>query len=203
MKITKIAQQEKLKSRYSIFVDEKYAFSLSESAVLEQQIHVGLEITKEQLHAFKEASQLDKAYNLTLAYVARRPRSEWELRDYFKRKSYEPEVGDQILERLQNFGYVNDESFARSWVENRRILKPVSKRRLTQELKQKRVSDEVVRKILDEDEISDRDTLRQLVERKRKQTKYQDNTKLMQYLARQGYGYDDIKSVLNAEDTDY
>jgi SOS response regulatory protein OraA/RecX len=35
-----------------------------------------------------------------------------------------------------------------------------------------------------------------VIERKRRQTKYQDDTKLMQYLARQGFGYDDIKSAL-------
>lgn len=137
-----------------------------------------------------------------LAYVARRPRSEWELRDYFRRKEIDEESGEQILERLRNFGYVNDEAFARSWAENRRLLKPMSKRRLTQELRQKHVPDDIARQILSEDETSDLDTLRQLVERKRKQSRYQDDSKLMQYLARQGYGYNDIKSALRA-DEDY
>jgi regulatory protein len=202
MKITAIKQQVKRQGRYSIFVDDKYAFSLSENALLDQKITIGLEIGQAELTAFKDASKFDKAYNLVLAYVARRPRSEWELRDYFRRKEIDEDAGDQIMTRLKDYGYVNDLSFARSWVENRRLLKPVSKRRLMLELRQKHVGDEIARQVLAEDETSDRDTLSQLVERKRKQTRYQDDQKLMQYLVRQGYSYDDVKSVMRSDTED-
>ena len=203
MKITDIKPQLKLQGRYSVYVDDKYAFSLSENALLEQtRIRIGQEVTKDELAGFKEVSALDKAYNLTLAYVARRMRSEGELRDYFRRKKIDEDSSDSILVRLRGFGYVNDAKFAQSWVENRRLLKPVSKRRLILELRQKSVADDIVRQVLEADETSDRDTLRQLVDRKRKQTRYQDATKLMQYLARQGFGYDDIKRVLAGESDD-
>lgn len=202
MKITGIKQQVKRQARYSIFVDEKYAFSLSENALLAQGIRIGLEVTKEELEAFKDASKFDKAYNLTLSYVARRMRSEWELLDYFRRKEIDEEAGEQILARLRDYGYVDDLAFARGWVENRRLLKPVSKRRLILELRQKHIADDIARQVLEEDETSDRDTLRQLVERKRKQTRYADDQKLMQYLVRQGYSYNDVKTVLNATDED-
>lgn len=202
MKITDIKQQVKRQGRYSVFVDEKYTFSLSESALLEQKIHIGQEVSPAELQAFKDASRLDKAYGLTLAYVARRQRSEWELRDYFRRKEIDEDASEQIMGRLKNFGYVDDLKFARSWVENRRLLKPVSRRRLMGELRQKHIADDVVRQVLEEDEITDRDTLMDLVARKRKQTRYQDDQKLMQYLGRQGYNYDDIKSVLRAEPED-
>ena len=199
MKITAIKQQVKRQGRFSIFVDEKYAFSLSESALLQQDVRIGREVTPEELQAYKEAAQFDKAYNLVLAYIARRSRSEWELRDYFRRKDIDEEAGELILGRLKDFGYVNDENFARSWVENRRLLKPMSKRRLRLELKQKHVSEDIIARVLEADETSDRETLKQLVEKKRKQTRYQDDTKLMQYLVRQGYSYDDVKSVMRGD----
>lgn len=202
MKITAIQAQVKRAARYSIFVDEKYAFSLSESALLDQKIVVGQEISSGQLQVFKDVSKFDKAYNLVLAYVARRPRSEWELQDYFRRKDIDEEAGGQILARLKDFGYVDDRAFARSWVESRRLLKPISRRRLMLELRQKHVADDIIRSVLEEDETTDRDTLRELIVRKRKQTRYQDDQKLMQYLARQGYSYDDIKNALMAVDGD-
>ncbi len=199
MKITAIKQQLKLQNRYSIYVDEKYSFSLSEGALLDQKIYSGQEVSAAELEAFKDTSKLDKAYGLTLAYVARRLRSEWELRDYFRRKEVDEDAGEQILERLRGFDYVSDLNFARSWVDNRRAIKSVSRRRLTQELHQKHVPDDVVRQVLEADETTDIDTLRQLVEKKRRQTRYQDPMKLMQYLARQGYKYDDIKQALAAD----
>ena len=129
-------------------------------------------------------------------------RSRHELADYFRRKGYEEEVGKQILEKLQRFGLVDDEKFARSWVENRRLLKPISKRKLTQELRQKRIADDVVDIVLMEDETDELATLKELVEKRRRQTKYQDDMKLMQYLAGQGFNYGDIKQALQQEEDD-
>jgi regulatory protein len=197
MKITAIKQQERLKGRYSVFVDEKYAFSLGGDALLDEKLYSGQEIDETELKSYKKLSADDKAYGLALAYVVRRLRSEGELRDYFRRKGYDAELGEQILEKLRTYSFVDDEKFAKAWANDRRLLKSVSKRRLQQELRAKRVSDEIIQTVLMEDESDDKSVLRELVERKRRQTKYQDNLKLMQYLARQGFGYDDIKIVLN------
>ena len=100
---------------------------------------------------------------------------------------------------MRGLSLLDDASFARSWVANRRLLKSVSKRRLMQELKQKHIADDIIRAVLEDDEADDRTELRELVAKKR--ARYPDNQKLMQYLARQGFGFDDIKSVL-AEETD-
>lgn len=129
--------------------------------------------------------------------VARRPRSRWELEEYLRRKDSPDPLSQQILNKLSENGYVDDLAFARLWVENRRLLRPTSRRRLIQELRQKRVSQEVIDQVLTEDMTDERQELRLLVEKKRRQTKYQDDLKLMQFLARQGFSYGDIKEVLN------
>lgn len=196
MQITQIKQQERLKSRYSIYVDGKYAFSLSADTLLDQKLHAGMELDEAALKVYKKLSADDKAYGLALAYVARRMRSEWELRDYFRRKGYDPDLGETILQKLRALRLVDDMAFAEAWVRNRRLLKSVSKRRLQQELQQKHVALEVVETVLAQDETSEVGVLQELVRKKRRQTKYQDNTKLMQYLARQGFGYSDITHVL-------
>ena len=199
MTITAIKQQVKRHDRYSVFVDGAYAFSLSEGGLIESKLASGQEISPAQLAELKQAAGLDKAYGNALRYVAMRPRSEWELRDYFRRKQIDDSAGSQIIDRLRGLSLLDDASFARSWVANRRLLKSVSKRRLMQELKQKHIADDIIRAVLEDDEADDRTELRELVAKKR--ARYPDNQKLMQYLARQGFGFDDIKSVL-AEETD-
>ncbi|HVS58651.1 MAG TPA: RecX family transcriptional regulator [Candidatus Saccharimonadales bacterium] len=200
MKVSKIAQQLKRPDRYSIFVDGKYSFSLSESALFESKLASGQELSKEQVTQFKKLSADDKVYNQALRYAAMRQRSTWEMESYLQRKKAAPPLQKSILSKLSNIGLLNDEEFTRVWVANRRLLKPTSLRRLKQELRAKRVSDEIIGQVLEEDETDELDTLRELVDKKRKQVKYHDNQKLMQYLARQGFNYDDIKSVLNEED---
>jgi regulatory protein len=200
MKITAIKQQVKRQDRYSIFVDDKYAFSLSEGGLIESHLVRGQELENGQLSDLKRTAGLDKAYGNALRYVAMRPRSEWELQQYFRRKQIDDEAASQIIERLRGLDLLNDLAFARSWVANRRLLKNTSKRRLILELKQKRVADDTIRQVLDEDQTDERTQLRALIEKKR--SRYPDDQKLMQYLARQGFGFDDIKSALSASEED-
>lgn len=194
MKITAIKQQQKRADRYSVFVDDKYAFSLSESGLIDARLASGQELTGAELAELKKAAGLDKAYGLALRYVAIRPRSEGELHDYFRRKQIDKVMAEQIIQRLRDLRLVDDTAFARAWVANRRLLKSVSKRRLRLELRQKRVSSDTIDQVLQDDEGDDKQALRELIEKKR--PRYPDRQKLMQYLARQGFNYDDIKSAL-------
>lgn len=196
VKITNIKQQVKRPDRYSIYVDGKFAFGLSEAALLESRLVGGQEIDAAQLAALKKDAAADKAYGNALRYVAMRPRSTWEVQTYLRRKEVDEPLADQIIERLRRVDLIDDLSFARAWVANRRLLKATSKRKLRQELMQKHVPEQAIETVLREDETDEHDVLRQLIERKRR--RYPDDTKLMQYLARQGFGYDEIKRALQS-----
>ena len=197
MKITAIRQQVKNSSRYSIFIDGKYSFSLSELAVINNEIKLGQELTTAELNKLKEESSFDKAYNRLLDLLTRRPRSEWEIRDYLKRKKEDSATIDKLVAKLSERSLLNDQAFAEAWIENRRLLKTISKRRIVQELKAKRVSDSIIDEVMGNDEVSETAVLKDLIIKKRQQTRYQDDLKLMQYLSRQGFNYGDIKSALS------
>jgi regulatory protein len=199
MKITKIEAQVKNRGRYSVFVDEKFSFGISELGLINGGLRVGQELSKTELEALKNEAKTDKIYNQTLSLIMRRPRSSWEIEDYLRRKGHEPELRQTILNALSIKGFINDQDFARRWVQSRRLLKSISKRKLILELKQKRISDEIIQIVLAEDETNEVDVIRAEIAKKRRQTRYQDTTKLMQYLARQGYRYDDIKAALQVE----
>lgn len=197
MKITAIKQQAKRTDRYSVFVDDKYAFSLSESGLIASGLASGQELTPAELRKLKKDAGLDKAYYNALRYVAMRARSEWEVETYLQRKEVDKDAAAEIIRRLKSAGLLNDLDFARAWVSSRRALKSTSKQRLRQELLQKHVPGDVIDQVLTEDETDERATLRELVQKKRH--RYPDEQKLMAYLARQGFRYDDIKSVLDEE----
>ncbi len=200
MQVTAIKAQVKRAGRYSIFVDGKYSFSLSDTALLDSKLVSGQELTREELGKLKQLSDDDKLWSKILNYTALRPRSVWEVEQYLKRHhSPAPQV-QEILNKLSKLDMLNDKAFAHSWVESRRLLKPTSRRKLELELKQKRIADEIIREVLAEDAPDERALLRELIAKKTKQAKFQDKTKLMQYLARQGFGYDDIKSVLSEDE---
>jgi len=197
MKITAIKQQVKRTDRYSIFVDGAYAFSLSESGLLQSGLASGQELDAAQLKKLKKDAGLDKAYYNALRYAAMRPHSQWEMESYLKRKEVDADTTAEIIRRLQNLTMLSDLDFARSWIANRRLLKSTSKRRLRLELMQKHVPDDIIRQALAEDATDERQALRDLVAKKRR--RYPERQKLIRYLASQGFNYDDITSVLNEE----
>lgn len=203
MLVTAIRQQERRKERFSVYVDGKYSFSLSDSALLQSGLSSGVQLSGDDIKRYKRLSAEDKLFTNAVRYAAMRQRSRWEIMTYLGRKEAAPELAEQIAARLSDLGFVDDLAFARNWVENRHLLKPTSKRKLRQELQAKRVATAVIDEVLREDETGDRQELRSLIAKKRRLPKFkQDPAKLMQYLARQGFGYEDIKSAMDESDDD-
>ena len=210
MKITGISIQKKDKNRINVMVDGKYRFSLDVFQLVDLGIKVGGEYTDEQLTNLEQESQFGKVYGRALEYSLMRPHSAREVRDYLYRKTrptrtktgemrpgVPPEVTTRVFERLVEKGYVDDEKFARYWVDNRSLRKGASKRKLSSELSAKGVERSIIERLLNESERTDENELQKIIEKKR--SKYPDDQKFMMYLARQGFSYDDIKAALSVE----
>ncbi|PID32479.1 hypothetical protein CR970_00175 [Candidatus Saccharibacteria bacterium] len=198
--ITAIRQQVRHKDRYSLYVDGEYAFSLSESALLESQVASGQQLSDTELTALKQLALQDKQYNLVLRYAALRPRSEWEMLTYMHRKDIPEPVAKKYTDKLKRIGLLDDQDFAERWVANRRLLKHTSQARLRQELRQKHIDSSIIDTVLAEDQEStdEIDVIAAIIHKKR--ARYSDPQKLIAYLARQGFRYDAIKTALDRAD---
>ncbi len=197
MKVTAIRAQKNKTDRFSIFVDDKYSFSFSESELIESKIYSGQEITKSLVTGFQKSSKLDKFYNQVLRLISNRPRSKKEIIDYLTRKQLDQVQIEIVVDKLDKHNLIDDQDFARRWIENRLLLKSASKRRLSQELRQKGIDIDIIDTALDQTVINDKKQLIELVEQKMSQPKFKnDKLKLMQFLARRGFNYGDIKEVL-------
>ncbi|HUY53020.1 MAG TPA: RecX family transcriptional regulator [Candidatus Dormibacteraeota bacterium] len=198
MKITEIRPQIKRTDRFSIFIDDKYSFSLSSKELLEAKLYVGLEISDIELVGFNKLAENSLVRAQCFRYLSYRLRSEWEMETYLKRKGYSPELIKDTIDYFVARKLIDDQEFANRWIENRLLLKPTSINVLKQELKQKRVKGEVINQAVIEHNIDELQIIKQLIEKKRQQSKYQDDLKLMQLLARKGFSYDHIKRSLNS-----
>ena len=196
MTITKITTQKKNSSRYSIYIDGEYSFSLSDLALLEAKIAVGQELSAEEVKSLQESSELDKFYQRILNLLSLRSRSEYEIRTYLKKHNCPTDQADIILNKLSEKKYINDLAFSISWIQNRQLLRPSSKTKLINELKIKGINKEIISQAFEETQPDEIESLKVIVEKKRKLTRFQDNQKLMQYLIRQGFHYSEIKNVL-------
>jgi len=88
--------------------------------------------------------QFDIFYAKSLAYLSFRQRSEKEIREYLKKKNAPPEVAEKIILNLKKHRFINDEEFARMWIESRNRASPRSQGVLKLELQQKGISNETI-----------------------------------------------------------
>lgn len=192
-------------------VDGAYRFSLDIFQYADLGIKIGKEYTEEELIALETESQFGKVYARALEYCLMRPHSGKEVRDYLYRKTRDtrtktggikkgvsPVITQRAYNRLVEKGYIDDEKFARYWIENRNLTKGASRRKLQAELRAKGVDGGIIERLLAETDRSDASELQKVIAKKR--ARYPDEQKLMQYLARQGFAYDDIKRALTGED---
>lgn len=211
MKITGVTAQQKDKNRINVMVDGKYRFSLDIFQYADLGIKVGQEYTDEELTLLETESQFGKVYARALEYCLMRPHSAREVKDYLYRKTratptktgevkkgIAPEITERVFDRLVEKGYIDDEKFARYWVENRNLTKGASRRKLQAELRAKGVESAIIERYLAESDRSDEGELEKIIAKKR--NRYPDDQKFMQYLARQGFSYDDIKNALTPDE---
>ena len=206
-KITDIAHQKKRDQFYSIFVDEEFSFSLSDLELSLSGLSVGRELSAAEVQEWRERSVLAKAVGRAQYYLSFRPRTVTEVRRYLIGKDYEPDIVELVIAKLQAYGQLGDEQFARDWVRMRQATKPRSKRELQQELRKLGVASEVVDIVLEDqvDEVTgeavgDVAAIVSLVTKKRLTERYPDGRKLVEYLGRKGFGYHDIKAALDQLD---
>ncbi len=210
MRITSISAQTRNKDRVNVSVDGKYRFSLDVFQLVELGIKVGNTYDEAELLELEQESQFGKVYARALEYCLMRPHSAKEVRDYLYRKTrpsrqktgelkqgVSTAITARVYDRLVDKGYIDDRTFTRYWVENRSLRRGASKRKLTSELRAKGVEQSIIEAEMAASDRTDSDELQKIIIKKR--SKYPDDQKLIAYLARQGFSYDDIKSAIEVD----
>lgn len=198
MKITSIKQQVKNPERASIFVDGKYLFSLSLNELVAEKLKIGQEVDGAEQKRLKKMSDDGKLKARALEWVLNRPRSIREFKDYMFRKKADPDLAERLLSEFADRGYIDEVRYA-EWLADVRRRRGKSERAIRSELSSKGIDREIANEVLEGggDEL---ERLRELVAKKQHLLRYKsDPQRLMLYLSRQGFSFDDIKAVLRGD----
>ena len=193
--VTAIVRQKNRDNRFSIKVDDAYAFSLSDLDLSASNLRVGTQLSEGELEQWQRSAGQSKAYDQALRYLGIRRRSRSEIAQYLNRKGWEEDDVTGVLTRLEQLGMIDDLAFAGAWIRERRLLRPRSTQALKFELAKLGVNRQVVEEALRLEPGDEVSMLMELISRRRRQ--YPSEDKLIAYLARQGYRYDQIKQALS------
>lgn len=201
MLVTALQAQKKSSQRVSVFVDKKYLCGLFTWQLGDVGIAVGDTITHEKQQELIKASKDGKLYERVVNWCLLRPRSLQEAQQYLMRIGVDGDKSEHLLLQLKQNSFLNNEVFATFWVEQRQ-KKQFSQSRIRLELQQKGVDKDIIDGLLASSEYTDKTALSALIQKKRRQSRYQDDQKLIGYLSRQGFSYGDIRQAMDEAATD-
>ncbi|GAB4279267.1 MAG: RecX family transcriptional regulator [Candidatus Promineifilaceae bacterium] len=197
-KITALTRQKRNTDRVNVYLDGQFAFGVD--AFVAISLKVGQTLTAEEINKLQAQDEVEKAKNTAIRLIEYRPRSIAEVKNHLKKKNYSDLSIEQAIERLIAVDLLNDEKFARYWLEQRNTFKPRSKIALQQELRQKGIDRTIIDATLDT--LNEEDAARRAAQakaRRWKQLPEQDfKKKLGQYLQRQGFSYTIIRELTDS-----
>lgn len=205
MKITDIRQAVKNQNRVNVFVDNEYSFSLDIAQLVDFKLKIGTELSQTDVNKYQHASSYGKVYQRVLEWVLSRPRSIRETEDYLRKKQYdlkkqedknaalENEEIEKIISTLISKKYLDDETYAKYYVENRFTKKGISVKRLRMELNKKGISNSIIEEVMSSGVRNDEEEIKKIIAKKR--SKY-DDEKLTNYLLRQGFDYELVRTLI-------
>lgn len=194
MEITKIEIQKNNDERANLYLDERFFSGISLELVVKEHLKVGMEIDESKLSELILEDEKGKALAKSVKYIGSNLKTEKQLRDYLKKKDYNPTTIDYVIDKLKEYDYLNDENFAKAYILT--YSKKYGKLKLKSQLKMKGIKDSIIDSLL-EDVQSDSIDLVAKKYMKNKEFTYENLQKLMRFLYSRGYEFDDINSCVN------
>ncbi|MFD2442429.1 recombination regulator RecX [Bacillus sp. CGMCC 1.16607] len=203
--ITKITTQKKQSDRYNVYVNdgdgEKYAFSVDEDVLIKYSLKKGLELDEFTQFEVLYQDTVRKALSIAIQYLALRMRSEKEVKDYLKLKDIEDPVIQEVIHRLYNLKYINDNEFAIAYVRTQINTTDKGPNVVKMELKEKGIETMIVDHVMEEFSYNLQlskvlKLCQKALNKKRNDSQYIFEQKLKQALLRKGYTLSVIDEAL-------
>ena len=196
MKITVIKAQVKNPERVSVFVDDRYSFSLSLDELVSQKLRKDDELSQADVKRFKKLSDDGKLRARSLEWLLNRPHSIREFKDYLYRKKADPELSKALTQEFIERDYLNEQKFGQ-WSIDLQKRRGKSNRAIRSELFKKGLGREMIDELMAAEGSGEEERLKTLVAKKRGASRYRnDPKKLASYLVSQGFSYSQVKEAL-------
>lgn len=190
--ITNITLQ-KNKSRANIFLNGEFVCGLNNITIVKNGLKIGTVIQKENLLKIYNESEMEGAYEKALSLLSRQKYTKKAIVDKLKAKGYDAEIIENVINKLAEYGYINDEDFVKSFV-NCNTTK--SKRAIEANLMQKGIKREVIKEVLEDSTTKESEREKcVLASQKYMKNKILDDSvakKLKAHLMYKGFMFEDI-----------
>lgn len=148
-KITKIETQKR-PGRYNIYLDQKYAFSVSASVLINFRLAKGMEIDEQLQKVILADDDVAKAYSKALNYLAHQLRAESEVISKLKELELDDGVIEEVLQKLRDQNLLDDQNYADSYVRTMMLTSDKGPTIIRQNLRMKKIGENLIDRALEQ-----------------------------------------------------
>ena len=194
--ISKVEVQKKHNDRVSIFVGDEYYLSMYLDTAVKYGIKKGLEIEEETLKNYVVESEKHLAFDKAINYQKSAFKTAKQIRDYLNKKGYDKMVVDYVIDKMLEYGMLDDEKFADMYIST--YEKKYGPNMLKTKLMQKGISKKIIDEKFAEYEPIEEQIDKLLLKKLGSKPPTTENlTKCIRFLSSRGYDYDNIKKSIN------
>lgn len=201
--ITSIEQQQKDKTRCSVYIDGRFYCGLKIEVAIKYRLKAGMTIEKSMLDEIQLESEKVQATEKAMNHLSATLKTKKHMRDFLSSKGYTPAVVDYVIGKLEGYGYIDDYAYCRAYVNS---VKGKGKLALRTALIGKGADRQAIDEVLEESEESEDEVFALAQKYMRGKSATRENfAKTLRYLLSRGYGYDIAKeavSKLGGQDED-
>jgi regulatory protein len=202
--VSAIEPQKKNASRVSVYIDGDFAFGIEVDVLLEYPLSAGVVIDLETAEAIVLADARLRARRFSVAYLAHRARTVFEVREALRQRGFAPDVAEQAVERLCALGYLDDADYALRYVESRVRAKGYGPMRIRRELQRRGIQAALIDRAVAPLETSDSPAEQALRQARIRLPKLRGEAdarkrrkKLSDFLLRRGFDFDTIQRAVD------
>lgn len=141
---------------------------------------------------------LTSAFDVAANYIAFKDRTEKEVYNKLKEKGYCSQEIDDAIQKLLEYGYINDERYALSYIKSN--IGQKGARRIVMELVQKGIDKDVVGEAVASLEIDECSAIEAIIEKRYRNCDFSNESetrKVYSYFARRGFKFENINRVVS------
>ncbi len=195
--ITGILPQKKDATRCNIYLNGSFYCGMKLEVVIKNRLKVGQDVELSYLDALQLESEKATALDKAMTHLSSSMKTRRQVSDFLRKKGYVDAVVEYVLEKLEGYGFVDDEEYARQYAGS--ASKTKGRRLIALELQKKGVPADEAQAAVENIQGEEDAALKILQKYMRGRTADRETLyKAFRYLLGKGFEYDTAKSALTA-----
>ncbi len=189
----KVLRYEKKKNgMYQVFFDNGNNFDIHEEIILKYEMLLKKEFSNKGMDKLLDENKVYIVYDLAVKYIAKKMRSKREIRNYLKEKDIDNDTIDKVSEILCKQKYLDDEAYAKSYVNDRILLSMDGPFKIKNKLEELGIDEKYINSALvafdnDIEKEKIEKIINKRIETNRNKSNYTLKNKIIEYLYTLGY----------------